>query len=109
MSDLVNRLCQGDHPVEITVRPERTAAAVKECIDRGYIHVRFTGTRGGTELGLRLTENADISAADFDLQTGVVTLEGNLTLDYVPVTCHARVDLATWQGIGHLKPSSQPN
>lgn len=109
MSDLVKRLCEGDHPVEITIRPERTALAVKECIDRGYVHVKFTGTRGGTELGVRLTEDTDTSAADFERQTGSVKLVGNLTLDYVPVTCVACVDLQTWSGSGHLKlVSTQP-
>jgi hypothetical protein len=28
---------------------------------------------------------------------------GDLILDYVPVTCIARIDLTTMQGVGHLE------
>ena len=48
MNDLVQRLSEGQHPIEVTVRPERTIQAFKECLDRDYVHVKFTATRGGT-------------------------------------------------------------
>ena len=54
MDELVARLSAGDHPVEASLRPEKTIKALKECIDRGYVHIKFTETEGGTELGLKL-------------------------------------------------------
>jgi uncharacterized protein YbdZ (MbtH family) len=101
---LVDRLCEGDHPVEASLRPEKTVKLFKEAIDRNYVHVKFTKTRGGTELGVRLDREAcDFSQADFDKGSGTVHVEGNLTLDYVKVKCIADIDLATLDGTGHLE------
>ena len=102
-NELVNRLCEGDHPVEASLRPEKTAQILKERIDMGHVHIKFTGTRGGTELGVRLDRDAlDLSKADFDAGTGSVHLEGTLTLNYVPVRCIADIDLTSLEGKGHL-------
>ena len=101
---LVTRLSQGSHPVVAGLRPEQSVQALKEAIDRGYVHVKFTGTRGGTELGVRLDAAAcDVSRADFANQAGTIHLEGGLTLDYVKVRCIAEIDLTTLAGQGHLK------
>lgn len=103
--DLVKRLSEGDHPVEASLRPDKTAQALKERIDLGYVHIKFTDTQGGTELGARLDPNAlDLSQADFEQATGTVHLEGNLTLNYVKVRCIADIDLQTLTGKGHLVP-----
>ena len=105
MSELVQRLSEGEHPVEASLRPERTAKALKDCIDRGYVHIKFTGTRGGTELGIRLDPQASRYAdVDFDNAAGNVRLVGGLTLDYVKVRCVADIDLTTLAGTGHLEP-----
>jgi uncharacterized protein YbdZ (MbtH family) len=101
---LVDRLCEGDHPVEAGLRPEKTVRLFKEAIDRNYVHIKFTKTRGGTELGVRLDRDAcDFSRADFDLGSGTAHVEGNLTLDYVKVRCIADIDIATLEGKGHLE------
>src|SRR5215475_7397922 len=34
---LVERLCEGDHRVEASLRPEKTVKALKERIDMGYV------------------------------------------------------------------------
>lgn len=102
--DLVSRLSEGQHPVEASLRPEVSVAAFKERIDRGYVHIRFTDTNGGTELGVRLDREAtDLGPADFDRQVGTVHLVGGLTLDYVEVKCLADIDLASLTGHGHLE------
>lgn len=104
MNELVQRLSQGDQPVEASLRPDKTAAALKECIDRGYVHIKFTNTRGGTDLGVRLDpEASNFNEADFEHQTGKVHLVGNLTLNYVKVRCIADIDLTTLEGKGHLE------
>lgn len=100
---LVDRLCEGEHPVEAGLRPEKTVKLFKEAIDRDYVHIKFTKTRGGTELGVRLDRDAcNFSNADFENGTGAVHVEGGLTLDYVKVKCIADIDLTTLEGAGRL-------
>jgi hypothetical protein len=104
MNDLVRRLSEGEHPVEASLRPERTSRAFKEAIDRGYVHVRFTSTRGGTELGFYLNkELSDIAGANFEPPRGTVRLCGDLTLDYERVRCIAEIDVASLEGHGRLQ------
>jgi uncharacterized protein YbdZ (MbtH family) len=100
---LVDKLCEGDHPVEAGLRPEKTVKLFKEAIDRNYVHIKFTDTRGGTELGVRLDrDRCDFSQADFENGAGVVHIEGGLTLDYVKVRCIANIALNTLEGKGSL-------
>jgi uncharacterized protein YbdZ (MbtH family) len=101
--DLVDRLCTGRHPVEITLRPESTVEAFKASIDRGYVHVKFTDTKGGTELGVRLIrEETQTEQADFARGTGNVHLEGSLNLNYRDVRCFADINLPALTGQGYL-------
>lgn len=100
---LVDKLCKGKHRVEASLRPEKTVQRLKERIDMGYVHIKFTETKGGTELGIRLDqETLDLSKADFENQSGSVHMEGELTLDYVKVRCIADINLRTLDGKGHL-------
>lgn len=100
---LVDLLSEGDHPVEVSLRPERTVRLFKEAIDRNYVHVKFTGTEGGTELQMPLDRDAcDFSQADFKSGTGTVHVEGGLTLDYTKVRCVADIDLESLAGRGYL-------
>ncbi len=71
--------------------------------EMGYVLVKFTETRGGTELGFPVDRDAtDLSAADFNNSSGTVHVEGNLTLNDDPVRCIADVDLATLKGRARL-------
>ena len=100
---LVEKLCEGDHSVIASLRPEKTVNAFKDRIDMGYVHIKFTETKGGTELGIRLDRNTlDLSQADFENQEGSAHLEGELTLDYVKVRCVVDLDLKTLAGKGRL-------
>jgi len=100
---LVDRLCEGDHPIEVRLRHERGTKLFKEAIERNYVHIKFTQTKGGTELGFRLNpDSSDFSSADFENGRGTVHIEGDLTLDGVKVKCVADINLATLEGRGHL-------
>lgn len=104
LPSLVDRLCEGEHALIFNCRPERTAQALKERLDMGYVHLKFTETRGGTELGVRLDSQAsDWGAANFAEGTGTVRIVGDLTLDYVKVRCVASLIVATLAGSGHLE------
>ncbi len=102
MNALVQRLSEGDHPVE-TARPEKTAKALKEGIDRDYVHVLFQET--GTEIGVQLDKGeCDFTAGDFEAGTGTVHLSGGLTLNFDKVRCVADIQLDTLEGAGYLEP-----
>ena len=104
MNDLVKRLSEGSHAVEVSLRPERTLKLFKEQIDRSYVLVKFTETRGGTELGVPLDKaRSDLTQANFETETGKVRVVGDLTLDYVPVTVVADIELPSMKGQGHLE------
>lgn len=100
---LVDRLCEGTHPVGASLRPEKTVKLLKDAIDRNYLHIKFITTRGETELGIKLDPYAcDFSKADFENGVGTVHIEGGVTLDYTPVRCIADIDLSTLEGEGRL-------
>lgn len=105
MNDLVQRLSEGRHVVEVGLRPEKTVLAFKECLDRGWVYVKFTGTRGGTELGVKVDSQAsDLSRAEWEAKTGEVKIVGYLTLNYEKVKCVADISLESLAGYGHLEP-----
>jgi hypothetical protein len=105
MSELVQMLSSGRHQVEVSLRPERTVKALKDCLDRGYVHVKFTNTRGGTELDIPLDRaRSDFSKADLEGETGRLTLVGEIKLDFVDVRCTADLGLPDMRGEGWLEP-----
>ena len=102
MNDLTERLT-----VEQPIVMGGAEPTVEELRDRtgemGYVLVKFTQTRGGTELGFPLDRTAtDLSTANFDEGTGTVHVEGHLVLNDDPVRCIADIDLATLKGTGRL-------
>lgn len=109
MNELVEKLSRGDHPVEVTLRPEKTATALKKRIDEHkHVHIKFTATRGGTELGVPLDiDESNWGTGDFDGGKGRIKLCGRLKLNYVPVKCVAEIDLSTLSGTGHLEILSE--
>lgn len=102
MDELVARLSAGEHPVALSRLD--TPADLKECVEQGYVLVEFTGTRGGTELSVRLDPAAtDLTAADLPGGTGTARLVGDLNLNEVDVRCIAEVEVATLRGSGRLE------
>ena len=104
MNDLVKRLSEGSHAVEVSLRPEKTMKLFREMLDRGHILVKFTQTKGGTELGFPLDKTrSDLTQADLTAETGKIRVCGDLTLDYVPVRVVADIELPSLEGQGHLE------
>jgi hypothetical protein len=103
MSELVARLTN-EQNVEFSSRPEPTLEAFQAAIDRGYVHIRFAGSRGATELGVKLDmKKSDLAGANLAAGTGSVEIVGDLVLDYVPVRLFARIDLPALKGVGRLE------
>jgi hypothetical protein len=108
MDDLVKRLSEGDHPVTVGGLKPSLAEFRKRVEEMGYVFIKFTGTHGGTDLGVRVEKSAtDLSQAWFPQATGVVHVEGTLTLNYVKVRCVADIELETLNGTGHLVVSEE--
>ena len=104
MSDLVRKLCDGNHRVELSLRPERSVQALMDSVERGYVLIRFPDTRGGTELGITLDrERSRIAEADWQGCTGDVCIVGLLQLDYIKVRCVATIELSSLKGTGYLE------
>lgn len=104
MSELVHKLAKGDHRVIFRAIQDNAVQELKECVDRNFVHVKFTETRGGTELGFELDEErSDLSKVDWEAGTGTVHFAGNLSLDYVKVRCVADIDISKMEGTGHLE------
>jgi hypothetical protein len=102
MNELTERLTV-EQPI-IMGGSDPTAEELRERTgEMGYLLVKFTETRGGTELGFPLDRDAtDLSGANFDEGTGTVHVEGHLVLNGDPVRCIADIDLATFKGVGRL-------
>ena len=66
--------------------------------------LKFTDTRGGTELGIKLDPSAtDTAGAGIQDRQATVHLAGDLTLNYRQVRLIADIALASLQGFGHLQ------
>jgi hypothetical protein len=102
MNELTERLTF-DQPIIMGGTDPTTEELRTRTGEMGWVLVKFTETRGGTELGFPLDrETTDLSGADFDNGTGTVHVEGNLILNDDPVRCIANIDLTTLRGSGRL-------
>ena len=99
--DLVSRLSAREQAVQLVLLPEKNVQTLKSDIERGYVHVKFTETKGGTELGIKLDEEA-CCFNDVDTPDGHIHLEGNLTLNYEQVRCTADIHTQSMEGKGRL-------
>jgi hypothetical protein len=103
MNELVQRLAEGDHPVVVGGPQPSLGEFRKRVEEMGYVFIKFTDTKGGTDLGVRVDKSAvDTTKANFEQATGTVHVEGTLTLNYVKVRCVADIDLDELKGTGHL-------
>lgn len=103
MSELPHKLAKGDWKVIATAGRDNTLEEFKAAVDREYVHVKFTETQGGTELGFKLDEeHSDLTKGDFEKGSGTVRVAGKLNLDGVDVRVEADIDLSTLEGTGHL-------
>ncbi|MEU0031501.1 hypothetical protein [Streptomyces sp. NPDC006335] len=103
MDELTQRLST-DQPVAVG-GPNPSLEEFRTRLDEiGTVFIKFTETRGGTDLGIQLDRSAsDTSGADFDQGSGSVHVEGTLILNDDHVRCIADIDLTTLKGTGRLK------
>lgn len=81
----------------------------RRLLEIGTVFIRFTETRGGTDLSVKVDRDAcDTSAADFEAGAGTLHVEGTLTLNGDRVRCIADIDLAGLKGTGRLEVVREP-
>jgi hypothetical protein len=97
MSELIKKLSQSRH-VQCR-RPEKSTVALKECIDRNYVHIFFTET--GTELSMNLFLAECKINQNLNEEIHVV---GGVILNYERVKCVADINPITCEGTGYLVP-----
>ena len=103
INELVQRLSQGKHEVVIGHRDE-SYEEIKQRIEDGYIHVKFTKTKGGTELGINVDQsNTNVKDLDFTKGEGILHIEGTTNLNYNEVRCISDIDLKAKKGQGYLQ------
>jgi hypothetical protein len=101
VDELTQRLSTGQPVVVGGLNP--SLEELKRRLEIGYVFIKFTETRGGTDLNLRLDRAAtDLSRADLDKGSGTLHVEGLLILNDDPVRGIADIDLATLKGTGQL-------
>ena len=101
---LVERLSASEREVEIWLGSRPDPGEFQRCLDRGYVHVRFLGTRGDTILGVRLGFTQGDDGSGLEGRVGRIRLVGRLSLDYVACRCEVEVDVQTLKGSGRLSP-----
>ena len=104
MDRLVSTLIEGKHPIEFESRTDNLHE-LKERINHGFVFVKFTGTQGGTELGIILDENSKTLGNTMlsDKANNTIKIMGTCELNYHQVRCHAEIDLETKKGFGYLE------
>lgn len=102
MNDVVEFLTQGLHPIEFETRTSNYDD-IKNRIQKGFVYVKFTDTRGGTELGINVDSTKTSNFEDC-LSNGqnMLHLEGVCKLNYKPVRCIIDVNVSTRKGEGRL-------
>lgn len=107
INKLVQRLSEGKHEVVIGHRDE-PYEEIKERVEDGYIHIKFTKTRGGTELGINVDlKSTNVKNLDFTKGEGLLHIEGTTNLNYNAVRLIADIDLASKKGEGYLEVVSE--
>lgn len=97
MDELVKFLSEGSH--KIRVDRAKTPAEFRASLDDGFVLLRFTETRGGTTLGVRL-DKSRCELGEADLQK--VKLVGTLVLNYNEIELTANIDPTTLEGDGSV-------
>lgn len=99
----MTRLSKSKHEVIIGHKNE-PYCEIKQRIEDGYIHVKFTQTEGGTELGINVDlDKTNLGAVDFSKGEGSLHIEGTTNLNYNEVRCISDIDLKTKKGKGYLE------
>jgi len=103
INELVKRLSENKHKVVIGHRDE-PYEEIKKRIEDGYVYIKFTQTKGGTELGVNVDNHlTHVEEADFETGKGTLHVAGTCDLNFQKVRCIADIDLETRQGIGYLE------
>lgn len=102
--DLVARLSSCEQPVEVVLEGDSVSAGFKKQLALGVVKLKFTDTRGGTQLSVPLDPKlCDFCEANSDEANGRIRIGGTLALDYFAVRCLAEVELRTLRGLGKLE------
>lgn len=104
MDRLVSTLIEGKHLIEFESCTENLDE-LKERISHGFVFIKFTGTQGGTELGINLDHNSKTLGNTMlnDKESHTIKIVGTCELNYHKVKCHAEIDLKTRKGVGYLE------
>jgi len=102
-NELVQKLTK-EQPVQVIRYLDSNKPSVEKlrrATEIGYVLVKFTETKGGTELGCNV-KNED-SRCKVEWKQNQISIYGRLKLDFTPVLVHATINLDTFTGTGHVE------
>ena len=104
MNELVERLSIGKHPVVFEMQSKGMQEVKHRLMDLKFVFVKFTNTKGGTELGINVEDSfTSLTNANFEEGIGNIHVVGWCILNYHKVRCIADIDVATREGTGYLE------
>jgi uncharacterized protein YbdZ (MbtH family) len=101
--NLVERLCRGEQSVKVGLRSTPDPRGVEAAVQRGHLHLEFTGTQGGTNVGIQIDPTQTTLDAAFLAGSGRARIVGSFVLDFVPLTCVAEIDGRTLSGVARVR------
>ncbi|MGB0909658.1 MAG: MbtH family protein [Nitrospirales bacterium] len=101
--ELVDFLSAGDHPVKLELKSDTKDVELQNAINKGYVVIRFSDTRGGTDLGIRIERDLCVlDNCDVQILRGRMQIVGTVVLNNIRVRCTADINLEDCLGTGHL-------
>jgi len=103
-NELVRKL-MNEQPVQIIRYLEEGKPSIEKlrrAVETGYILVKFTETKGGTELGCNVKNDNPKCSIQWK-ENSQLTFSGRLKLDFTPILVHATIDCTTFQGTGRVE------
>lgn len=91
MDTLVAFLISKQQPVRVVLKPEETLEEFVACMERKFVNLLFTDTKGGTEIGITITETS-LKADEIHNSAEIFTLQGECSLNFEKIK--VKVDLA---------------
>lgn len=99
---LIDFLGNGQHPVILEQRISEQNDLFKK-LREGFVFIRFTDTKGETELGVNLIPSECNLEDLFKEKSKKAHLVGTCELNFVPVKCVVEVDLDNRAGLASLE------
>lgn len=102
MDTLVAFLMSKQQPVKAVLKPDETLDEFVACMNRKFVNLVFTDTKGSTEIGITLTEST-LKADEIDDSTETIILQGKCGLNFEKIKVKVELSLKDFTGFAEVK------